>query len=201
MRRSHSRGFTLIELMVTLAVVVILALLAIPSFRDLIDKSRLRGATDDVVNILNTARGSAVKLQKDVNVSAVAGSSGSWCVGADAAADPGSVGDPIPAATACDCTSTSPTCVIGGKASLVSSSNYSGTTISIVDSNFATSAGGIVFNSKFGGLDLSAVPTTALITVTSPSSKYKTSVTVSALGQVHVCVPSGSPFVSGYPSC
>ena len=38
------RGVTVIELMVVIAIVAILASLAMPSFRDYIEKSRLRGA-------------------------------------------------------------------------------------------------------------------------------------------------------------
>lgn len=199
MHRAKSRGFTLIELMVTLAVVVILAFLAVPSIRDLIDKSRLRGATDDIVNQLNYARASAVKLQQDVNVSADVGT-GTWCTGAAESGGPSSPGQPVLPATGCDCTSAS-SCVVGDQNPVVSSSDYSGATIDVNYANFNHSNGGITFDSKFGALDLAALPTNPLLTVTSPLGKFKTQISISALGQVSVCVPSSSPFVSGYPSC
>ena len=206
MRVKGQSGFTLIELMVALAVLTVLALVAAPSFNDLIEKSRLRGATDDVVNLLNTARASAMKLQRDVNVS-VSGTS-TWCAGALSASDPANVGDPVPAATACDCTAG--TCTVGGLPALVSSGSYTGVTISNVSATgsgtstgieYVSSASGITFNSKFGALDLSALPTNPLLRVNSKSGKYFTQISVSPLGQTYVCVPSGSTFVAGYPSC
>lgn len=42
-------GFTLIELMVAMAVVAILAAVALPSYRDYVQKSQERGATADLV--------------------------------------------------------------------------------------------------------------------------------------------------------
>lgn len=47
---SHrARGFTLIELMITIAIVGILAGIALPSYRDYVEKSKLRTAQADVV--------------------------------------------------------------------------------------------------------------------------------------------------------
>jgi Tfp pilus assembly protein FimT len=195
--------------MVTLAVAVILAVIAVPSFASLMEKSRLRGATDDIVNLLNSARGSAVKLQRDVNVS-ISGTS-TWCAGAISAGagttpTPGTL---MPNAAACDCTATTVTCQVGDQNSggyqnaLVSSSNYSGVTLSSVNTSIAyvSSSSGVTFNSKFGALYLSALPSGSLVTVNSSSGKFHTNIFVSALGQTYVCVPSSSSFVSGYPSC
>lgn len=196
MQLNRQSGFTLIELMVSLAVLAIFATLAAPSFSNLIEKSRLRGATDDVVNLLNTARANAVKLQRDVNVS-VSGTS-TWCAGAASAADPANPGDPVPAATACDCTATTATCLVDGNKALVNSATYSGVTIGSVSANMA---GGITFNSKLGALDLGNLPANPLMVVTSKTGKYATQISVSPLGQTTVCVPTTSPPVSGYPSC
>jgi len=164
------------------------------------DKSRLRGATDDIVTLLNAARLNAVKLQRDVNVSINASG---WCAGAVAAGDP-VVGDPVPSATACDCTASTATCVVGGRNSLVSSASYSGATISSINSAIAYTSGaageGLTFNSKAGSLDLSSLPTGTLVTVTSPNGKYSTQISISPLGQTYVCVLN-SKFVSGYQSC
>lgn len=196
MQRGRDYGFTLIELIVTLVVLAILATLAAPSFASLIDKSRLRGATDDLVSLLNTARANAIKLQRDVNVS-ITGTT-TWCAGAVNAPDPAAEGAPILSASKCDCTAAS-ACTIAGNPAIVSSSTYSGAALSSVASQISGS--GVVFNAKLGALDFSALPDDPLFTVASPSGKFKAQVSVSPLGQTRVCVPNGSPFVAGYSSC
>jgi len=203
MRLASRFGFTLIEMMVTLAVATILALIAVPSFHSLIDKARLRGATDGIVSLLNTARASAVKLQRDVNVSVEAGST--WCAGAVMAADPAAIGDPVGTAAACDCAAGTATCLVNSQAMIVKSSSYAmGSNTAAVASastnQLLNGKGGITFNAKYGALDVSSTQPTNL-TVTSPSGTYSTQITVSPLGQTYVCVPTGAPFVSGYQSC
>ena len=56
-----ARGFTLIELMITLAVAVILLVIAVPSFRTMTISNRLTTTANDVVAALNTARMEAIK--------------------------------------------------------------------------------------------------------------------------------------------
>jgi prepilin-type N-terminal cleavage/methylation domain-containing protein len=55
MRLPHAKfelGFTLIELMVTLAVMAVVLAAAAPSFADFFDKSRVRGAADGVISLI-----------------------------------------------------------------------------------------------------------------------------------------------------
>ncbi|MDR1887811.1 MAG: GspH/FimT family pseudopilin [Zoogloeaceae bacterium] len=62
----YSRGFTLIELMVAVALVAILLSLAVPSFRDTILKNRVSAATSDLVAALDMARSEAIKRGVEV---------------------------------------------------------------------------------------------------------------------------------------
>ncbi|RCW66474.1 type IV fimbrial biogenesis protein FimT [Marinobacter nauticus] len=62
----NNKGFTLVELMITIAVAVILVTVAIPSFRDLIARNDLVTVTNAWVSAINTARGEAVKLNRPV---------------------------------------------------------------------------------------------------------------------------------------
>ncbi len=55
------RGFTMIELLMVLAIGAVLAMIAVPSMRDMLNTSRLNSATALVVNDLNQARGEAIK--------------------------------------------------------------------------------------------------------------------------------------------
>jgi len=182
--------------MVSLAVAAVLVGLAVPSFRDLIDKSRLRGATDDIVNMLNTARANAVKQERDIDVS-LGGTVTAWCAGANSAADPTSPGEAVLAATKCDCT-TANVCNVGGLPTVLSSTDYSGVSLSAVTAE-------VTFDKKLGtvatALDPGSAFTATTFNVISKTGKYKTTISVSPLGQTYVCVPSPSPFVAGYPSC
>lgn len=203
MQAARQTGFTLIELMVTLVVLVTLAVLAAPAFVDLIEKSRLRGATDDIVNLLNTSRMNSVKLQRQINVSVKSGAS--WCAGALSEPGPSSTGAAMTLANSpCDCLNSASSCVVDNQNALVSSSTYSGVKLSTVTGSIDYSSNGVTFNPKLGAATDSSgnmLTTAPTILVLSKTGKYSTKITVSPLGQTNVCVPSTSPFVAGYPSC
>lgn len=79
----ESSGFTLVELMVTLAVGFILLTVAVPVYSDLLKNSRLKTQANDFVTSLQLARSEAIKRNnyvtvcKSANGSACA-SSGGW---------------------------------------------------------------------------------------------------------------------------
>lgn len=59
-------GFTLLELMVTLAVAAILVTIAIPSYRGLVQRNTVTASVNDLVGDLNYARSEAVTRGQDV---------------------------------------------------------------------------------------------------------------------------------------
>lgn len=59
--RSIARGFTAIELMVTIAILGVLAAMAAPSFATLIDSWRVRQTSDQLQSTLYFARSEAIK--------------------------------------------------------------------------------------------------------------------------------------------
>ena len=73
-------GFTLIELMVTIAVGVILLTLAAPSFQDIIQNNRVTAQANDFVTALNLARSEAIK--RGVSVTVCKSNDGTSCGGA-----------------------------------------------------------------------------------------------------------------------
>jgi type IV fimbrial biogenesis protein FimT len=66
MTKTH--GFTLVELLVTLAVAAILMTVGVPSMRDLIRNNQLTAATNMFVSSLNIARSEAIKQGRNANV-------------------------------------------------------------------------------------------------------------------------------------
>jgi type IV fimbrial biogenesis protein FimT len=68
MKSTPHGGFTLIEMMVTLAVAATLLSAAAPSFVALIDDNRAAGAANDVLASLQFARSEAVKRAADVTL-------------------------------------------------------------------------------------------------------------------------------------
>ena len=62
------QGFTLIELMVTIAVLGIIASMAAPSMQNMIARQQLNTTARDLASIFSQARGQAAMLRKNVTV-------------------------------------------------------------------------------------------------------------------------------------
>ena len=97
----HIRGFTVIELMVTVLVMLVLIAIAQPSFEGLRQRTAIRGAAENVMSFWNQARLEAAKRNQMVKVGAIFGSGDAFCLGAATTTNPA---DDIP----CDCTTAAP---------------------------------------------------------------------------------------------
>jgi type IV fimbrial biogenesis protein FimT len=71
--KAPARGFTLIEMMMTFAVIAILATLAVPSFNEAMLSSRLNTFANNFVASAQLARSEAIKRNTPVTLSASAG--------------------------------------------------------------------------------------------------------------------------------
>lgn len=192
------RGFTLMELMVTIAVLAILVAIAAPSFNDFFDKYRVRGAANDVISVVSQARAEASKSGRAVEVDfgGTADTSGAWCVAASPAVVP-TDGTPIGVSTGCSCAGSGGTPVgcnlIGGEVMAVAQGAHPG-----VKASAATVALNFSFDSRLG-LVVPVANHEALLT--SPTGKYSLRVAVNPLGQANLCTPSGTPVIAGVSTC
>lgn len=184
-------GFTLIELMVTLAVMAILLVAATPSFVDFFDKSSVRGAADSAISLIGNARAEAVKTDLGVNIS-MAGTGTSWCLGANSATPPIG-GNPVGVAATCTCTDATQ-CIVSGQRTAIEVGAYPGVSVGALPAP-------LIFDSKLGTITPLGVRE---FTLTSPRGKYDLTVQVNALGQARLCVPPLTPLkrtVAGVAAC
>ncbi len=71
-------GFTLLELMITLAIAGIITMIGIPSFQGLINNSRLTAHANDLLTALNYARSEAVSRNTDIVIAKIGGVDSVW---------------------------------------------------------------------------------------------------------------------------
>lgn len=59
---SINRGFTILELMITIVIIGILTTVALPSMRDWVIYNRVRSQADDIVSLLDVARTTSIEM-------------------------------------------------------------------------------------------------------------------------------------------
>ena len=171
---TRSGGLTLIELLVSIAVLAVLTSLAAPSFTSYIDRTRLTTAVDALNADLQLARSEALRTNQTVGINFQTGSA--WCYGA------------VLGSTSCDCSVSSAgagycdykrvTASSASSVTMSSSTFASGTTSFDTGRGFLTSAGSV--------------------TLTSTQGK-QARVSLSLMGTASVCSVSGLTTV--YPAC
>jgi type IV fimbrial biogenesis protein FimT len=74
------RGFTLIELMIALAIAALLVMLGLPSFTEFLRNSEIRSTTESLVNGLRVARTEAIRRNQLVIFALASTTDPSWSV-------------------------------------------------------------------------------------------------------------------------
>lgn len=188
------RGFTLIELMVTLAVLAILLAMAFPSFSAFMEKARLRGAADALVDQMALARVQAVRSDRAVQLNIV-GEDEVWCSGARQFQVSGTLGlTEASGSQSCDCSDDPTKCVVAGSTSVVDSDSYAGVEMQGGDGE------SFQFDRKTGTLvDLS--PVTINLRSKAHPTMFGLDVVTTPMGHARACIPDGYASFGSYKQC
>jgi len=194
-------GFTLIELMVTIAVLAIFMAIAVPNFQDFRERAAVRGASEQFVALLAQARFESARRNQPVSV-VVRQDGAAWCAGAV-----------LGNATNCNCFLPDPTaagyCALGQAPEQDSASSLSGVeqavqgnkrTRLLAAPNF--NGDGIVsFDPKLGMLNDAADAGVLVLRSPSDAFDYRLQLAITPAGRTWACVPAAARAVAGYRSC
>ena len=170
------RGFTLIELMTTILVIVVLLILATPSFISFRQRSALRGAGEQVFSLWNQARLEAAKRNQLVKF--VVKSSGTdFCIGLAETTDKADE-------TACDCMTNA--CGIANFPGQGSQGGWNGVTLSGTPTLGGTK-GVVVIDPKL--TQLTEAGDVGAISLNGPVGRnaYKLNMVVDRVGRGYLC--------------
>lgn len=187
-KRPISLGFTLIELMVTVAIIAIIALVAIPSMTAMIETRRMQSATEFVYARVASARVEAIKQSKTVYVTFATGNSGNWSIGMS---DKTSC---QPSTAPADCTVT--TKVNGTDTDL----SYVFTGADHTRVNMTSAAFGSPSSAQVSFSAGRGTSNGGSVTLTSTDG-LQTQIQVNGLGRVIICSPTGSSKLGAYRDC
>ncbi|NOR70087.1 MAG: prepilin-type N-terminal cleavage/methylation domain-containing protein [Methylomarinum sp.] len=181
MKKIKNRGFTLIELMIVIAIVGIIASMAVPSFQDTLERNRLKEAAESLKSDLMFIRTEAIKKSNNITVNRSTGNNGGWCYGFDNTG------------FACDCTETD-------AANITTSSNAgycsAKRTVGFSNTNLISVfpvSGNSTFDFRRG--------TTGNHNTCFSTTSYKIKVTTSTAGRVLICSNTDSFAMAGFPDC
>ena len=176
-------GFTLIELMITLAIALILTVMAASLFIDVRERTIARGAADSLVSAVAQAKLEAARRNDFITVS-VRGSGNAWCIGLQSGT------------TGCDCTSA--TCNV----TQVSTGDLSGARLLAAADFGTTPATDFSIDPRLGMLKNLTGGGSIIVQSARDSWDYRVRFTVTSTAQTQLCVPTGGKHVlSSYPSC
>jgi prepilin-type N-terminal cleavage/methylation domain-containing protein len=199
---SNTQGFTLIELMIVVAVLAIITSLALPSYRMIMEKRQVTSGAEQIKAFLSSAQLEAVKHNEYVAVSYKTGGNDAegypnWCLGmrdADTASNPTE-------AAACDCTvdSGANACTVDGGLRVMRSTSLSYPGVLDVDS--VTDGHTLVFDPIRG--TMANLGNSMVFELLSDEGHYAMSVDITPTGRVRICsdLSRSDLEVPGYDEC
>jgi prepilin-type N-terminal cleavage/methylation domain-containing protein len=177
--RSTSSGFTLIELIVTVAVLVIISMTVVPLVQDMLQKQRIAAAAEAIHAQVMLAKSESYKRSTPIYVAIDEG--GAWALGVSDASGCN------PSGTDCTLTYVESDGTTTTVQRTISSTEYPGASMD------GDSPDEISFNPIRGTADSR--------TIELESEDYEVRIIVNSTGRVRICSPAGSDHLGRYPDC
>ena len=183
------RGFTLIEMMVAVTVVIVLLLIAVPSFQTMRQRSAIRSASEQVLGVWNQSRIESAKRNTWVKFARQT-SGTNYCVGA-------AVATSITDTTACNCFQADSTqtdfCNVTHwphSNSATDQAEWRG--VSLAAPTSATSLGTVLIEPKHAFLATGSTPGGMAFIGPPGPNQYKVYLQIDALGRGVLCQPTNA---------
>mgnify|MGYP001815273217 CR=1 FL=1 len=194
--KSRGRGFSLIEVLMTVVLLAVSLALAVPSFRDMVEKRQVTNGAEQVVAFINTAQGVSMKTNQFVTVSWTHTGANQWCIGAVSGTAPCTCGQSDPTA--------SDFCQIDSMAYVMDNSQ----TGDLELMNSMVGAGEYVIDPVRGLLgtidgqgDFVIVDAPLIARIHSPNADFRLNVVLNSTGRVVLCSEDAEHAVPGYELC
>lgn len=173
----------MIEMMVTVAILAIIAAMAAPNLTDFIDRRRVISPAEDIRGLLQQARTEAMKQSTNITVSVI-GSGTGWKLGLS---DAGACND----ATNCRIIDSSIAGTVNRITRILDGTNYKNASLTApTTTSFTYAPNGLLNPTLNANNDI-------LISY----GDWGLTVRVSTIGRVSICVPSGKKNPGAYKSC
>ena len=181
------RGFTLIEIMMTVVLLALSAALAIPSYREMVEKRQLTNAAEQLAAFVNSTKTVATRTNQIVTVSFERDGHDDWCIGATMGAD------------ACDCGETN-----------AAESDYCEIDSQLFVLNQSVASDSQLMHRISGGSSFSFDPVRGIFTdmddsltmeMHTRSRDYKLNLMVNNTGRVVLCSDDSNHAIPGYDVC
>ena len=176
---SSIKGFTLVEMVVTLAIAAILATIAVPAFDKMLEYLRARRATESMVAAFYNAKSEAIKRNTFIRLVFTTSNAGAtWCHG-------------LTDVDNCDCTQAN-SCVLDGVERVVSSTQFRGISAAVS----ADSANRFNFNPLRGTVNAGNVQ------FTSDTQGYQSRAVISGVGRITMCSDAtAAGYMGAFKAC